>query len=139
MKKKTIKYFLLFIVTLLVTNINSFNDIYFDSYFSSYLNSNPSDNKENCYSSTNFLFNQTIQNYVDVERHKINGLDIEIEEDELFTNKKVNDSDILFHRFFLSSIEKCPLSLLNKELVFSLNSYIFSTKKLFIIFEVFRI
>lgn len=141
MTKRIIKYFLLISITLLIGYGQLFAEANSDtSVFS--LN-NKYNKGEACnlvkeYNNLSFNFDY-VHPLFDVNSLKIQGIDIEIEENEVTSSKK----QIAFVNYFTTSIYQNLNSDLRvnsrKIAVFSNSLSKFSFNKLFIIFNVFRI
>ncbi|WP_130734621.1 hypothetical protein [Flavobacterium sp. J27] len=140
MIRKTVKYFLLSLITLLVGYVQLFasaNDC--QSLSSLISNTNSQEVLAGNELTKSLFFYDYIHTTVDVEAHKIHGVDVEIEEDEISSSKKTLDSTAFLSKYLYRSKQKILL-IEQKEKLFSreVTSHI-SIKKLFIIFRVFRI
>lgn len=140
MIRKTVKYFFLTLVTLLVGYTQLFAGAN-DCNSLSTLNSQNSSREVLVENEliNNLFFYDYIHNVGDIEAHKIHGIDVEIEEDEISSSKKTLDSVSFFHKFLCSTKQKILLSEQKGKLFLGEVTSHISIKKLFIIFRVFRI
>lgn len=140
MIRKTVKYFFLTLVTLLVGYTQLFagaNDCKSLSTFDSQNNSQEVLVENELIN--NLFFYDYIHNVGDIEAHKIHGIDVEIEEDEISSSKKTSDSVSFFRKFLCSSKQKILLSEQKGKLFLGEVTSHIAIKKLFIVFRVFRI
>ncbi|NHN24189.1 hypothetical protein FIA58_000740 [Flavobacterium jejuense] len=139
MTKNIIKYFLVLSITLIIGYVQLFADANKDhTAFSLEQKIGKDSDLVNEQNNFSFIFDYFHSSF-DIDSYKIQAIDIEIEEDEVTSSKKL----IEFGNYFSSSLYQIKESdlrvYIRKKALFSNSLSNFTFNKLFIIFSVFRI